>query len=118
MADWIPVICEFVAGFLLLLGVIYKTDKDNEKKHVAQMAEMKGLFQQSNADQEQRFQKQSMEIKAELSRYEAVNDQKIATLTKQVEKHNEVIERTYKLEKDVAVMKVKMGISGGNSEKE
>ena len=115
MADWTIVIAEFVAGIFVFAGVVYKTNKNNEKNHKESMAEMKSLFQQQNADQEQRFQKQSMEFKAELSRYEAVNDQKLSTLTKQVEKHNEVVERTYKLERDVAIMKMKIGLSGDNS---
>ncbi|MDN0056365.1 hypothetical protein [Collinsella ihumii] len=39
------------------------------------------------------------------SRSRAVMETKIEALTKQVERHNGVMERTYKLEQDVAVAK-------------
>lgn len=42
----------------------------------------------------------------------------LADLKRETEKHNKVIERTYKLEKDVAIIKLKLGINGGNSDKE
>ena len=37
------------------------------------------------------------------SRSRAVTEVKIEELTRQVEKHNSIVERTYKLEQDVAV---------------
>ena len=37
-------------------------------------------------------------LKAELEKHQAVTDTKIDVLTKKVEKHNNLIERTYKLE--------------------
>lgn len=42
------------------------------------------------------------------SRSRAVMEQKIDALTKQVEKHNCLIERTYALEQDVAVVKAEI----------
>lgn len=38
------------------------------------------------------------------SRSRAVTETKIEALTKQVERHNSVVERTYRLERDVAVI--------------
>lgn len=115
MADWVVVIAEIVGGLFMIAGVFITTNANIKKSNKEQLTNVQTLFQQQNADQEQRFTKHFSDISAELSRYEAVNDQRIITLTKQVEKHNDVIKRTYELEKDVAVMKVKMGISGDNS---
>ena len=42
------------------------------------------------------------------SRSRAVTETKIEALTKQVEKHNRVIERTYRLERDVAVIRTEI----------
>lgn len=40
-------------------------------------------------------------IQNDLSMHNAVQDEKLDALTKQVEKHNNVIERVYRLEEDV-----------------
>ena len=48
-------------------------------------------------------------IVAEIRTHNAVQDEKITSLTKAVEKHNSVLERTYKLEQDVAVIKSQIG---------
>lgn len=40
-------------------------------------------------------------LKAELEKHQAVTDTKIDALTKKVEKHNNLIERTYKLEGEI-----------------
>lgn len=43
----------------------------------------------------------------EIKTHNAVQDEKINNLTNEVKKHNNLIERTYALEKDVAVLKAK-----------
>lgn len=40
-------------------------------------------------------------IQNDLALHNAVQDEKIETLTKQVEKHNNVVERLYRIEEDV-----------------
>ena len=49
--------------------------------------------------------RQIIKIEAQLDKWHSLTDQKIETLSERVEKHNQVIERTYQLEKDVAIMK-------------
>lgn len=49
------------------------------------------------------------EIKMEAKNDRALTTQEIKTLSERVEKHNNIIERTYKLETDVAVLKEKVG---------
>lgn len=41
------------------------------------------------------------EIETQLDKHNAIQDERIKTLTKQVEKHNQVVERVYRLEEDV-----------------
>jgi hypothetical protein len=43
-------------------------------------------------------------IQQDLAAHNAVQDERIQTLTKQVEKHNQLVERTYKLEARVDVL--------------
>lgn len=43
-------------------------------------------------------------IQQDLREHNAVQDEKISNLTKQVEKHNSLVERTYKLEARVDVL--------------
>lgn len=47
---------------------------------------------------------QNKKIIAEMDKHNAVQSLEIKSLTKQVEKHNKVIERVYKLEKHEAVV--------------
>lgn len=41
-------------------------------------------------------------LESKLEQYQAVQNEKIDELSRRVEKHNQVVERTYKLETDVA----------------
>lgn len=54
------------------------------------------------------------ESKATVQTYIAVTNEKIDTLSDRVERHNNVIERTYKLETDMAVAKEEINIIKGN----
>lgn len=51
--------------------------------------------------------KQAIKLEAKLDNWHSLTDQKIEVLSERVEKHNQVIERTYKLERDVAVLQEK-----------
>lgn len=51
---------------------------------------------------------QNSKITTQLDKHQAVTDEKISELRRETEKHNKVIERTYKLEKDVEVIKTKL----------
>lgn len=54
------------------------------------------------------------ESKATVQTYIAVTNEKIDTLSDRVERHNNVIERTYKLETAMAVAKEEINIIKGN----
>lgn len=47
-------------------------------------------------------------LQAKLDTFQAVQNERIDELRRQVEKHNGVLERTFKLEKDVAVIAAKV----------
>lgn len=47
--------------------------------------------------------RQAMKLEAQLDKQTALIDERLNTLSKRVEKHNNVIERTYKLEQLAAV---------------
>lgn len=49
--------------------------------------------------------KQAVRLEAQLDKWHSLTDQKIETLSERVDKHNNLIERTYELEKDVAIIK-------------
>lgn len=54
---------------------------------------------------------QNKKILSELDKHNAVQAERIAQLKEQVHKHNNIIERTYKLEKDVAVLNNRESVS-------
>ena len=56
--------------------------------------------------------KQTLKIEAQLDKWHSLTDQKIETLSERVDKHNNLIERTYELEKSVAVIKERLDDDG------
>ena len=54
---------------------------------------------------------QNKKILSELDKHNAVQTEQITQLKEQVHKHNNIIERTYKLEKDVAVLNNRESVS-------
>ena len=52
--------------------------------------------------------KQALKLEAQLEQWHTVTDLKIDTLSERVDKHNQIIDRTYKLERDVAVLQEKI----------
>ena len=54
---------------------------------------------------------QNKKILAEMDKHNAVQTEQITQLKEQVHKHNNIIERTYKLEKDVAVLNNRESVS-------
>ena len=54
---------------------------------------------------------QNKKILSELDKHNAVQTEQITQLKEQVHKHNNIIERTHKLEKDVAVLNNRESVS-------
>ena len=77
------VIVALVSGVLTLLGTVITVLAANKQT-------LSALDKKSELSDAQ--------IKAQLERHQAVTDTKIDELTRKVDKHNNLIERTYKLE--------------------
>ena len=77
------VIVALVSGVLTLLGTVITVLAANKQT-------LSALDKKSEPSDAQ--------IKAQLERHQAVTDTKIDELTRKVDKHNNLIERTYKLE--------------------
>lgn len=81
------IIAALITGGLAFLATAITVRSQNSKSRSEIAADLK---------------KQQQKIESDLAKHEAVSKERIETLTKEVEKHNGVIERTYKLEKDVS----------------
>lgn len=92
--------CAIISGAVALVGslttwrVTARKDQDETRKQLK--AEIDGLKEDVSG------------IEATFQQHIAVIDVKIDTLSERVEKHNNVIERTYKLEQAVEDMKKAM----------
>lgn len=73
--DFTEIIVAIITGGLAFLGVVITNNSSNRK------------------------------IQSNIETQQAVTNTKIDNLKSQVEKHNSVIERTYSIEKDIAVLK-------------
>lgn len=83
-----------ITGVLTLVGVIITVHSGNKKTLAA-------LDKQSSEN--------DIKLEAKLSEFKAVTETKIDELTRKVEKHNNLIERTYKLEGAVAELQHNQG---------
>lgn len=73
------------------------------------------ISRQSTKDLYAKLDKQSetadLKLQAKLENFQAVTNEKIDELAKRVEKHNNVIERTYRLEQESALLSEKMKVA-------
>ena len=86
-------IASIICSVLMLIGTIYTVNKGNEKTLEA--------FKQQSSEND-------IKLEAKLSEFKAVTETQIKDLTRKVEKHNNLIERTYKLEGQVAELQHKL----------
>ena len=89
-----------ITGGVALLGIIVSS--------FLQMLSTQRKIREEFAKQTAEIQRQSeindLKLEAKLENSQAVTNEKIDELTKRVEKHNNVIERTYKLEQETAIL--------------
>jgi len=83
--EWVSLI----VAVLTLIGTIVTVWQGNKKT-------LQALDKQSSEN--------DIKLNAKLDEFKAVTETKIDALTKKVEKHNNLIERTYKLEAQVAAL--------------
>lgn len=76
---------------------------EHRKEYLEGIADVKNSIENTNA--------KMTDLKSEYQTSIATINLSLSNLTKQVEKHNSVVERTYVVEKDVAVLKNKESVS-------
>lgn len=86
MSVWIPVI----VAVITLIGTIWTVSEGNKKTLAA-------LDKQSSET--------DLKLEAKLNEFKAVTETKIDTLTKKVDAHNSLIDRMYKAESDIKLLK-------------
>lgn len=98
------VIAAIITGSISLLGIII-TNVVSAKKHQEDQTKFVAeLF----AKLDKQSELADAKIEAKIDRIQAVTNEKIDELSRRVEKHNNLIERTYRLEENSAVMAEKI----------
>lgn len=79
------IIVALITGGLALLGTTITVAASSRRQRTERQEDLKGVVE---------------EVRSELREHSAKSDARIDALTAQVEKHNKVVERTFKLESD------------------
>lgn len=94
------VIAALITGGISLLGIIVTTAMQQRK--------ISEEFQKQSMEFQRQSEVADVKLQAKLENFQAVTNEKIDELSKRVEKHNNLVERTYRLEENSAVMAEKM----------
>lgn len=88
------IITALITGSMSIIGIVITVNASSKRQreeraeaNAKQQAAIKADFETSN-----------IEIRAEIAKYQTATDTKIDALKEEVEKHNGVVERTYRLE--------------------
>lgn len=98
-AIWGPVIGSVLTGLITLVGVLSANNAQRKVSETKQDARMDALEAKQDANHR--------ETVAAINDLKEENNQRIGELKVEQQKHNQLMERTYALEKDVAVLKAK-----------
>lgn len=90
------IIVSLITSAFTLAGVVITVVAQGKRNKADREADFEKQQQKINDTLSDKF----TEMEHQLEKHEAVSNGRIDALTKQVEKHNGVIERTYKLEQD------------------
>ena len=96
MSIWIPLLVALVTAGCGMLGQMYLGKSNNAKLATDLFAKI---------DKQSEVADQKLQAKID------VINTKIETLSDRVEKHNSIIDRTYKLEQDTAVLQEKVTVA-------
>ena len=114
---FVPVLDTVItAGMSLIVafGTWHVTMKKDREKQVNEVKKILDDHREEYLSGIRDVKDEVSESKATVQTYIAVTNEKIDTLSDRVEKHNNVIERTYKLETEMAVAKEEIGIIKNN----
>ena len=99
-----------ITGFLSLLGVIYANRVALKKTRIEQETAMAQIRTEQDTRMSE-IHETIMEIKAGQQSFQSVVELRLAEIEKKQDKYNSVIEKTYKNEKDIAVIMSRGGIA-------
>ena len=114
---FIPVLDTVItAGMSLIVafGTWHVSMKKDREKQTEEVKKLLNDHREEYLSGIQDVKDEVSDSKATVQTYIAVTNEKIDTLSARVERHNNVIERTYKLETEMAVAKEEIGIIKGN----
>ena len=104
------------AGMSLIVafGTWHITMKKDREKQVGEVKKILDNHREEYLSGIQDVKDEVSDSKATVQTYIAVTNEKIDTLSKRVEKHNNIIDRTYKLETEMAVAKEEISVVKAN----
>ncbi len=88
------IVSSLITGGLLLIGTVITVRASSRTQRVERQEDLAANQAKIKAD----MRESNIEIRAEIAKYQAATDTKIDDLKAEVEKHNGVVERTYRLE--------------------
>lgn len=112
--DFYPIFVS-VGGWIVTLGVAVLEMRQQQRKFDIEqnkrMEEINNIQEKHLMELKSAQEKQMLEIQASVGQAIAIVECKIDELSKRVEKHNNVVERTFKLESDVALHDEKIKVA-------
>lgn len=94
------IVVALITSSMTLIGVIVTVVASSHKQRVERQEDLASQQADIRAD----LEKQSVEIRGELAEYRAATDTKIDDLRREVEKHNGVVERTFRSEERIKTL--------------
>lgn len=98
------IIAAIITGGISLLGIVITNVVSSRKHQEEQTKFVTDLF--TKLDKQSEIA--DVKLQAKLENYQAVTTEKIDELSKRVELHNKVVERTYRLEENTSVLAEKI----------
>ncbi len=109
----IPLVNTLISSGISLIvafGTWHVTMKKDREKQTEEVKQVLDKHREENLSRIQEVKDEVSSIKSTVQLNQAVTNEKIDTLSDRVERHNNVIERTYKLEREMAVAKEEISV--------
>ena len=113
----IPIVNTLISSGISLIvafGTWHVTMKKDREKQTEEVKEVLDKHREEYLSGIQEVKDEVSSIKSTVQLNQAVTNEKIDTLSDRVERHNNVIDRTYKLESEMAVAKEEISVVKAN----
>ena len=110
---YIPIVNTLISSGISLIvafGTWHVTMKKDREKQTEEVKQVLDKHREENLSRIQELKDEVSSIKSTVQLNQAVTNEKIDTLSDRVERHNNVIDRTYKLEREMAVAKEEISV--------